>query len=158
MTADARKTSGSTAADVARFPGGSRGPAPGRHERRKYGSRLSPGQRPWVLLHPEGSAANRYETRNDQGVVCYCFRVRPLRKLGPGTSPRDPGGKEIKVQGVSVRPTRKPKYLSRLPVKYQPRLTERRSSRWLYQDPPRTTRRPLSRLQVHAVPSLGAPS
>ena len=45
----------------------------------------------------------------------------------PGASPRPPGGKEVKTQGVNVRATRKPTLWFRSPESYQKRLAARRS-------------------------------
>ena len=64
--------------------------------------------------------------------------------------------KEVRIHGVSVRPTRKPKSSSRPPVTFLPRFAERRFPGTSSQEPPRKTRRPQSPL-VHALPSSGAP-
>lgn len=50
-----------------------------------------------------------------------------LKKLDEGFA-LDPRGKEVKIQGLSVRPTRKPKPLPRKSVVPPLRLAERRSS------------------------------
>ena len=77
------------------------------------------------------------------------------QKMRPGFA-LDPRGKEVKIQGVSVLPTRKPRWLYRLPVVTPPRLAERRNRGPLPQEPPRTTRR-LHSPAVQGPPSVGAP-
>jgi hypothetical protein len=68
----------------------------------------------------------------------------------------DPRGKEVKVQGVSVLPTRNPRPLPRLSEEFPLRSAERRSRGPLPQEPPRRTRLLQSPL-VHAKPSVDAP-
>ena len=68
-----------------------------------------------------------------------------------------PRGKEVKIQGVSVRATRKPASPYRPPAVYPPRLAERRNLGSLPQEPPRSTRK-LQSSDSHALPSVGAPS
>ena len=80
----------------------------------------------------------------------------PIRRGSRELRPLDPRGKEMKTQGVSVRPTRKPKLLSRKSVAILPRSAERRLSGSKSQEPPRTTRR-LQSPAVHAEPFVGAP-
>src|SRR5262249_59841290 len=75
------------------------------------------------------------------------FRDQGLRP-GPQRST------DLKTQGVSVRPTRKPRVLSRLLPKSLLRSAERRTSGLLNQEPPRTTLR-LQLPVVHALPSAG---
>jgi hypothetical protein len=64
---------------------------------------------------------------------------------------------EVRIQGVSVLPTRKPPLPLRLPAVSQLRLAARRSPGTSYQEPPRRTRRLQSPL-VQAEPSAGASS
>ena len=66
-------------------------------------------------------------------------------------------GKEVKIQGVSVRATRNPSLLIRNPEELPKRPAERRNHGSRYQEPPRNTRRPQSPLR-HALPSEGAPA
>ena len=68
-----------------------------------------------------------------------------------------PRGKEVKIQGVSVRATRKPASTNRLPVVLLLRPAERRSPGRPLQEPPRSTRR-LQSSDSHALPSVGVPS
>ena len=82
------------------------------------------------------------------------IRPRP-RGLRPPWYPRR--GKEVKIQGVSVRATRKPKGVPRSPVARLSRFAERRSPGMSYQAPPRNTRSLHSPLR-HALPSAGAPA
>ena len=74
-----------------------------------------------------------------------------------GLRPLDPRGKDVRTQGVSVRATRNPMRLTRLPDQYLPRSAERRFLGLACQEPPRSTRRPHSP-DVHALPSRGAPA
>ena len=64
-------------------------------------------------------------------------------------------GKEVKIQGVSVRATRNPKPPPRLPEVFLSRWAERSFRGLLFQEPPRSTRQPPD---SHALPSVGAPS
>ena len=77
----------------------------------------------------------------------------PVQRRSPWT----PKGKEAKIQGVSVRPTRKPKPTSRTSVESMTRSAERSNPGSSYQAPPRTTRLLQSPVN-QAEPSVGAPS
>ena len=81
----------------------------------------------------------------------------PKRKSTRGRSPLDPRGKEVTIQGVSVRATRNPRKLIRLPVTSRLRLAERRYHGSLNQEPPRSTRA-AQFPDSHALPSVGAPA
>ena len=97
------------------------------------------------------------------------WRKRPARGLGPwncaaqiaekkstkGLRPLDPRGKEVTIQGVSVRATRNPTLWLRSPAVSPKRSAERRSPGMRSQEPPRTTRQ--SQFHSHALPSFGAP-
>ena len=78
------------------------------------------------------------------------------QKMRPGFA-LDPRGKEVKIQGVSVLPTRKPRLISWKSRGTLARTAERRSVGLSPQEPPRTTRR-LQTASVHCEPSPGAPS
>ena len=75
-----------------------------------------------------------------------------------GLRPLEPQGKEVKIQGISVRATRNPSKLIRTRNASLKRNAERRSHGLLYQEPPRSTRRTQSPPVTQALPSGGAPS
>ena len=87
------------------------------------------------------------------GIVRHRNHTR--KKLDQGFA-LDPRGKEVKIQGVSVLPSRKPILPLRLPVVLPLRVAERRLRGPLLQEPPRTTRKPQSSM-LNAEPSVGAP-
>ena len=62
-----------------------------------------------------------------------------------------------RIQGVSVRATRNPMRLPRMPVELPPRSAARRSPGSSNQEPPRKTRTEQSPLS-QALPSAGAPA
>ena len=78
------------------------------------------------------------------------------KKRQGGTAPLDPPrGNDVKIQGVTVRATRKPRLLLRLSVlsSLRPQDVGKKS----LHEPPRNTRSEHSPLS-HADPSVGAPS
>ena len=79
-----------------------------------------------------------------------------LPRLRWGQSPLDPRGKEVKIQGASVRATRKPlrKYWNR--ASNGRRFADRRAPDRSLHEPPRQTRSTQSPLS-QAEPSVGAP-
>src|SRR5262249_7456318 len=88
--------------------------------------------------------------------LMICPQKQPhVEVASRGLRPLDPRGKEVKIQGVSVRPTRKPKASPRATEVLLSRMAERRKSGSLSQDPPRTTRVLQLPPAVHAEPSAG---
>ena len=85
-----------------------------------------------------------------KGAALGRFLMPPDMKTGYRL--RDKG---VRIQGVSVRATRKPTWRPP-PGKCLPRDAERRVLGWLFQEPPRVTRFSQSPC-VHAEPSVGAP-
>ncbi len=73
-------------------------------------------------------------------------------------SPSAPSGKNLKIQGITVLASRKPKLGSRVSVEFERRVAERTSRGIAFQLPPRKTRRvqlPLFAFN-QAEPSVGA--
>jgi len=77
--------------------------------------------------------------RRDGALGIVSHRRHDLKKFRAGLPP-GPRGKEVKLQGVSVLPTRKPTLLLRSPRATPLRSAARRSSGESVQEPPRTTR------------------
>ena len=97
------------------------------------------------------------EPRSPRPCVWNCpSSEQCLKKFDQGFA-LDPRGKEVKIQGVSVLPTRKPKWLPRSSVVYPTRPAERRNCGSLIQEPPRTTWRSALPPCSQAEPSDGAP-
>ena len=82
-------------------------------------------------------------------------RTTGARGDGRGTSPRN--SIEARIQGASVRATRKPRLSNRFPATFPLRYAARRNLGPLLQEPPRTTRSEQSPLS-QALPSPGAPA
>jgi hypothetical protein len=106
--------------------------------------RREPRQEPVMRLDRSGGAL---------GIIRHRRHGLKVSDKGFALAPR---GKEVKIQGVSVLPTRKPRLLFLITVVSQRRLAERRLSGPLNQEPPRMARR-LQTPVVHAEPSEGAP-
>ncbi len=118
-----------------------------RHEGR--GGRASPPTPRRAQTH--GRLSQIYDPHTDDTLI-------ERKNSTGGQAPRTPQrGKEVKIHGVSVRATRKPKRMKRIPDTLQTRNAARRSHGPLSQEPPRRTRR--EQLPVsHALPSDGAPA
>jgi hypothetical protein len=92
----------------------------------------------------------------------HCRPKQNRKKFRPGSSGQGlrlwtPRGKRVKIQGVSVLTSRKPRMLSRTTVESLTRLAARRFLGLLIHAPPRRTRR-LQSPAVQAEPSEGAPA
>ena len=74
------------------------------------------------FLHARREAAGTFAS----GPVHATGAANGTEKSTRGLRPLDPRGKEVKIQGVSVRATRNPLSSSRWPVSFQPRKAERR--------------------------------
>src|SRR5262249_21915281 len=94
-------------------------------------------------------------------LIILSTKTAARRGSVQGASPPGPPevkrerGKEGKIQGVSVRPTRKPKASPRATEGLLSRMAERRKSGSVSQGPPRTTRMLQLPPAVHAEPSTG---
>jgi hypothetical protein len=80
----------------------------------------------------------------------------PKNRFG-GFAPESPRSKETKIQRSSVRPTRKPTWMTRRSAVSPLRRAARRARGSSYQEPPRTTWRLHSPSSIQAEPFFGAP-
>jgi hypothetical protein len=108
-----------------------------------YRRRLSPTSEPGVRLDSRPEPL---------GIVVRAHALKNLTWASPQTQ-------EVKIQGVSVLPIRKPTWNIRLSGANPRRWAERISGGLSYKDPPRRTRRRQSppAAAAHAEPSVGAP-
>ena len=88
----------------------------------------------------------------ERGIpAASCRSFRKARVAGRSIGP----GKEVKVQGLSVRATLKPTPSYRWPLATTRRSAERRPTGSLIQDPPRRIRRFGSPPSIQVLPSVG---
>ena len=137
--------------------GGESVPPSGRAAGRRDGA--PPGPRPWYDRDQDAPGGRRSVRLRSRSTPRFPSTGEGAEKNDQGgCAPSEPPeGKEVTIQGVSVRATRNPTRPSRLPVVYVTRSAARRNLESLTQEPPRITRReqfPPS----HALPSTGAPA
>ena len=140
----------------------SAGPSPGRQNRPGGTSNLALfSATGFLMLFTPSFQRNLDRQKNgrfqDSGTAELATPAKPVSAYG--ASPPGPPGKEVKIQGISVRATRKPSSLYRSPGVSEPRFAERSSLGKSLQEPPRRarTRQKQSRPVLHTLPSVGAP-